>query len=291
MHAEIGNRRGREQLADRIGHRADSNLDACAARNFGRDQLGDFLIDGVRGRIFQLRHRARAALDHSVDIADMNRVLDSENVRHARVGLDDQSLRLLSDRLVICDRGAEVEKSVAVHRRSFQNGDIDADEAAIVVGRLAEIHRDVMCEAAIVHLSFESREVPGQVHDMARFGIGLDSGARAHRKASADFDALEARNPLGQRTIEEVGLSEAESVLDPIAGFHPRRGRLGADEFAFKFTVKRCRHRNQILRAAAARASMPRLKIQTIAPGAHYLGAARVAMLALAMSSGVESLV
>ena len=119
--------------------------------------------------------------------------------------------------------------------------------------------------------------------------IGLDCGARAHREASADLDALEARDAVGQSVIEQVGLSKAEAVLDPIAGFHPRRGRLGADEFAFKFTVERCRHRNQILRAAGVRASMPRLKIQTIGPGAHYLGAARVAMLALAMTSGDES--
>src|SRR3981189_3543995 len=44
---------------------------------------------------------------------------------------------------------------------------------------------------------------------------------------------------------------------------------------------------NQVLHAAEVSASMPRLKIQTIGGGAHYLGAARVAMLALAITIGV----
>src|ERR1700687_5925199 len=99
-----------------------------------------------------------------------------------------------------------------------------------------------MCETAIVHLSFKSREVPGQIDDVARFGVGLDGGAWAHREASADLDALEARDSLGQRAIEQVGLSKAESVLDPIAGFHLRRGRFSAYKLAFKVAVERCRH-------------------------------------------------
>src|ERR1700745_198021 len=133
----------------------------------------------------------------------------------------------------------------------------------------------MMRETAIVHLSFESREVPRQIDDVARLGVSIDGGTRAHREASADLDALEVRDALGQSVIEQDGCARAEAVLDPSAGCHPRRGRLGADELAFKIAVEGCRHRNQILRATQISASMPRLKIHTIRPGAHYLGAAR----------------
>ena len=55
---------------------------------------------------------------------------------------------------------AEVEKSVLIHRRGFEHREIDVDEAAIVIGRLAEVHRNVAAEPAIVHLAFEAGKVP-----------------------------------------------------------------------------------------------------------------------------------
>ena len=172
----------------------------------------------------------------------MHRVLDSENVGHARVGLDDQRLRLFADRLVIGDRRAEVEKAVLVHRRRLQHREVDVDEAAIVVGRLAEVHRDMMREAAIVHLSFEPREIPRQVSEMTFVGIRLDRRARTHREASANFHAVERRHSRGERAIEQVRLPESESVLDPVAGFDVRRRLIGADLFALEFSLVGSRH-------------------------------------------------
>jgi hypothetical protein len=75
---------------------------------------------------------------------------------------------------------------------------------------------------------------------VTRVRIGFDNGARAHREASADLDPLEAHNTLCESAIEEIGLSEPESVLDPIAGFHPARDRIGGNYLAFKFGVERC---------------------------------------------------
>src|SRR5262249_16527056 len=49
------------------------------------------------------------------------------------------------------DRATEVEVAVGVHRTRLHAGDVDAlDEAAVVVGRLAEVHRDVVAPAAVV---------------------------------------------------------------------------------------------------------------------------------------------
>src|SRR5260370_994488 len=49
---------------------------------------------------------------------------------------------------------------MVVHRRGLVHRGVDVDEAAIIVGRLPEIHRDMMEEPAVVHLALDSREDP-----------------------------------------------------------------------------------------------------------------------------------
>jgi hypothetical protein len=102
----------------------------------------------------------------------------------------------------------------------------------------------MMGETAIMHLSVNAGKVPREIGDVTRVRIGIDNGARAHREASADLDPLETRNTLCESAIEEIGLSEPESVLDPITGFNPARNGVGGDYLAFKFGVKRCHLNN-----------------------------------------------
>ncbi len=99
-----------------------------------------------------------------------------------------------------------------------------------------------MREAAIVHLPFEPREIPRQISEVTFLGIRLDRRARAHREASANLHALERPHPCGERAIESVRLAQAESVLDPIAGFDLGRRFIGADFLALQFSLVGSRH-------------------------------------------------
>jgi len=161
----------------------------------------------------------------------MHPVLDPENGRHRRVSLEDEHLRALGDRLVISDRNAEVEKSVLVHRRGLQHRDIDIDETAIVIGRLAKIHRDVPAQAAVVHLALEAGEIPREIVHLARFRIGLDDHPRPHREASANPQVVQLRDTRRERLVEKIRLARAETVFEPRIALDERCGGFRVNRF------------------------------------------------------------
>src|SRR5208282_5817480 len=89
-------------------------------------------------------------------------------------------------------------------------------------------------------------------------------------------------------------------VLDPIAGFDPRRRLIGADFFALEFSLVRSRHRQSLVlipidsldcaasvgfSSTGALRSMPSIEPVKQA-AALYLGGAAAAMLAFAASGG-----
>src|SRR5260370_17478105 len=122
---------------------------------------------------------------------------------------------------------------MVVHRRGLEHRGVDVDEAAIIVGRLTEIHRDMMAEPAVVHLALDSREVPREVCDMSTLRIRLDCRARAHRKTAAEFDAVDLRNSRREPRVDRVGLPHAQAVICPAPGSTQRPPLPRADLLPF----------------------------------------------------------
>ena len=183
-----------QQRAHGVGHAANADLQAGAVFDLRRDQRRDLAIDVGDRLIGQLRRCGRLAVDDVVDVADVHRFLRTEDVRHRRTGLDDHRRGALGHRLLVRHRAAEVEVAVVVHRTGLDAGDVDAlDEAAIVVGRLAEVHRDVVAAAGVVPLPIETGEVPAEPQEVFAGRIALDDRARPQGQRSADLHAVQLR--------------------------------------------------------------------------------------------------
>lgn len=62
--------------------------------------------------------------------------------------------------------------------------------------------------------------------------VGLEHRARPHRQAGADLHVPELLDPRRERRVESVGLADARSVLDPVAGAYERRAVSRRDTLA-----------------------------------------------------------
>ena len=115
--------------------------------------------------------------------------------------------------------GAEVEQAVLVDRAGLDHDDVDRiDEAAVVVGHLAEIERDVVAQARVVLGPLVAAEVPAERLEVLARGIGLQNGARPDGEAGADLDVVQLVRARGQGDVEHVRLADADAVVEPHAG-------------------------------------------------------------------------
>jgi hypothetical protein len=137
---------------------------------------------------------------------------------------------------VIGNGAAEVEESVLVDGRGLEDRHVDVDEAAVVVRGLAEVHWNMMAASAVVHFAFEAGEIPGEVSAMGADGIGFDRGTRSQRETSADLDAAKLADARSERLVEQIRLTDAEAVIEPVAGLDDRGRLIGRDRLALEFS-------------------------------------------------------
>ncbi len=159
--AEVADARVLQEPADGVRHAADPDLETGAVAHLGGDQRRDLAVDVGGARVADLRDGVVAAVDHVVDLARVHGLFRAEDVRQRRRGLDDQDLRALGHRLVVADGAVEVEPAVRVHRAGPDADDVDRiDEAAVVVGCLAEVHRHVVGASFVGAGAVVAGEVP-----------------------------------------------------------------------------------------------------------------------------------
>lgn len=230
MHAQVAHPALEQQRADRVRHRADAELQATAVLDLGGDRLRDRAIGVGGGRVRDLRGGAVVALDDVVDLALVRRVLEPVEVRQPSRLLDDHELRALDDRAVPERGEAEIEEAVLVLRAGLENGDLRrVDEAPVVVRDLTQVARDVVREAPVALCAVIAGVVPVEPVEVVTARIGLEHGARPQRQAGADLHVLDLVHPLRERGVEHIRLTEARSVLDPVAGANERSGAGAGD--------------------------------------------------------------
>ena len=230
VHAEIAHAGLLQQAADGVRHASDADLEAGPVLDLGGDALGHAAVDLGDGGIGHLGHRPGPAVDHVVDLARVHRLLLPVDVRHRLAGLHDQDLRPLRHGLLVRHRPAEVEEALRVHRARLDADHIDRiDEAPVVAGRLAEVHRDVVAAAVVVLGPVVAGEVPVEPQEVLPGRVGLQDRAGREREACPDAYPTQLVLAAGQRPIEQVRLAQPEPVVDPVARLDQRGGLLGGD--------------------------------------------------------------
>ena len=116
--------------------------------------------------------------------------------------------------------GAQIVVTVSVERTGLENDDVRrAHEAAVVVGDLAEIDRDVVAASFVVFLPVVAGVVQAERVDVVTVGIGLHHRARAHRETVTELDVRDLVDAGPKHSVEHVGLAQRSTVVQP----HARR--------------------------------------------------------------------
>src|SRR2546430_1612508 len=97
VYPEVFDWRVDEQFADRVGHRADADLQAGTVLDFLRNESGHLLLDLPSWRMRKFGQCPSPSLDHIVDLIDMNTVLHAIDVGHAFVGFDNDDSSFLGE--------------------------------------------------------------------------------------------------------------------------------------------------------------------------------------------------
>ena len=146
----------------------------------------------------------------------MDAVLLAQAVGQRGRFLDDHHACPLEDRAVPAIGGAEVEVAFGVHGAGLQDHDVDRiDEAPVIVGDLAQVHRQVVGDTDIVLPAVVSGEMKVDPAEMLAVGIRLQHRTRSDGEAGPNLHAAQLVLARGECSIECVGLAEGEGVVDP----------------------------------------------------------------------------
>ena len=163
MNAQAADRGMGQQRTDRIRHPANPDLQAIAILQFRRDQPGHGAVDIAGRALGQFGHRRPIARNDEIDIADVHPGARPHHMGHGGAFLDNDHAGAFDNRAVPQVRRAKVEIALRVHRGAFDDQNIHwVDEAAIVIGDLAQIDRQVMPDPGIVQLAVMAAEMGGK---------------------------------------------------------------------------------------------------------------------------------
>ncbi len=212
-----------QHRAHGIGHAADADLQAGAIVHLRSDEGRDLAVDLADRRVAQFGQRIAAFVDEVVDLADVDRVLVAENLRHMLRHFDHDAARTLRRGMGVGCGKAEVETAVCIHRCRLQDQDVTGiNEAAIPVRHLAEVHRHVIAATGVVLLAVIAGEVPAEPVEGLAIGVAFQHGTRAHAQAGPDVDAAQLALAGRQCLIEAIRLAQAETPIQPHAGLDQR---------------------------------------------------------------------
>ena len=233
MDAEIFHSAFEQEAAYRVGHAADADLETGPILDFGRDAPGYDTVNLGGIRVGQLRAWLIIPLDDEIDLRYMHAVLFAENVRHLAIDLHDHYPRAVDDGPLPDIGRAEIEVPAVVHRAGLEDDDIHGvKKTTVIIRHFPKIQRNVVAAAGVVFPAVVAGEMPAEHVEMLAFRIAFDHRAGAHRQARADLDIAQFAFSRSQRSIENIGLAMASSVIQPHAGLDKagrvfRRDRIG----------------------------------------------------------------
>jgi hypothetical protein len=83
-----------------------------------------------------------------------------------------------------------------------------------------------MADAGIVLAPVVAGKVPTEPEEMLALRVGLQHGARPHRQTGANLDVAQLRLARREGKVEDIGLTQGDAVIDPIAQLY-QRGCIG----------------------------------------------------------------
>lgn len=196
----------------------------------GRDEARDGEVGLGRGGLRQFGRRASVAVEDVVDLGFVHGVVLAQAERQRGIDLNDDDIRLLHQRAHVGGGGGEIVEAVRILRADLENGDVDAiNEAAVKVRPFAEIERQVVDQPGIVLAAVIAAEMPIDAERVLTRSLCFQEGARAHGDTGAYLDAAQIGHARGQCLVEDIGLADAEPVIQPHAGCDEAGGFLRRD--------------------------------------------------------------
>ena len=216
--AEIAHAALEQERAHGVRHGADPDLQAIPVPDLGGDEPADSDVEVADWRIRQLRCGTVVPFDHEVHFADMEAGLFAMDVGQSPARLDDDGVGALDDGAMPQVGGAQVEVAVLIHRTGLDDDDVrGSHEAPVVVGDLAKIDRNVVATPLVVLLPVVAGEMQAEYVDVFAVGIRVQHGARLHGQTVADLDVRELADAGAERAVEQIGLAQASTVVQPHA--------------------------------------------------------------------------
>ena len=148
----------------------------------------------------------------------MNAVIHAKHIRQAVGDFHHHHTCALDDVAVPQIGSAEIEITVFIHAAGFQHHHIHRrDEAPVVVGNLAQIHRQVMDATGIVHFAVVAREMHAEQMKVLALGVLIQHRTRTHGDAGAELHVMQFVFAQCQRLVEHIGLAQGGTIVDPHA--------------------------------------------------------------------------
>ena len=218
----------KELRADGIRHSPNPDLQACTIFDLGGDETPDGPVDIGWRRIGQLRRWLIVPFDDVVDLADVNSRFLSKDIWIAVSDFDNHQSGTFDDGPVPQICSAEIEEAILVHAAGLEDDDVHGiNEAAIVVGYLAEIQRHVVAAPGIVLAAVVAGEMQAEPEEVVAFRISFQHGAWPHREAGADLNVGKLHRTGGKSRVKDIWLAERRAVVEPHAGSHEAGSFLG----------------------------------------------------------------
>ena len=218
MHAEILQIGLGDQLAQGVGHGTDPQLQRGAAGNDAQDALRDLLL--FRGHFRFGKHRKLTVLpfhDH-VHIRNADALaVAAAHLRQFLVDLHDHHVGLVQDRLRDARTAGQIKKSVLVHGRGADHGDVDRQKVTVVRRQVAEDHGDEVAEAAVAQRPLVARAVPAVVDEVLAVWVALHGLDGFEDEVAPDLDIRQFVPAGRQGRIQQLGETDVRAVIHPVA--------------------------------------------------------------------------
>ena len=227
-----------DHLADRIGHSADSQLQAGAVGDSFDHKLRDSLVN-IRSGLCR-RHRVDRCVvtlyDH-IDITDVNisgPVAQAD--RHTLIDFHNDFLSHLNNRVCMAGAGTKVKVSVSVHRSDLHDRHIQGILSVEIVARkLRVLERPVEAESCGSGFSLHAVHMPAVPGEVVLGILDLEDLRRVHQNSAVDLHVVHLGHSLREFSVDSHVRGRAPSVINPVAVLNDRCRLLRSNQFLFIF--------------------------------------------------------
>ena len=218
MHAEVLQVGLGDHLAQRVGHGADAELQRGTVGDEFQDEPGDRLLSRRDGKIRHFRQRAVLPFHDHVHIRNADALaVAAGDFGQVLVHLDDDHIRLVQDRLCDARSAGQVEKSMLIHGRSADHGDVDRQKVTVIRRQVAEDHGDEVAEASVAQGPLVTGAVPAVVDEVLAQRVTFHGLDRLEDEVASDLNVRQLVPAGGQRRIQQLRESDVRAVVHPVA--------------------------------------------------------------------------